>query len=240
MIGAHAGLLAVQSLVFLVLYTALEFLSLNVMVLFDAPIGEPGVVSWKIVLPKTVVLALPATVLITAFLRAVADPDAPQGLRVTIPFYNAVFWRALVLSLLISAGGEWLNALGYVDPDRPEGPPTWKLVAGAILQIVSVLLALRLSPTLAAAAIGQPASLAEVWCSLKGKFLGFVVVFLGVMIPLYALSSVIGGIIFSISMMIEEHLIIMLFPFLFALGALAPMLAIAAVLAVTSLGETQE
>jgi hypothetical protein len=211
-ITEHPGRLATLSLVFLLLYTALAFLQVELMVWLEVPVSQLGVILRKIVFSQVVIWAFPATILVTQFLRSVAEPAAPRGLRAATPFYVAVFWRCLLLALVISAGGLWLDAISYYDPDRPEWPGAWEIAAGYILAIGSALLALRLSPALAAAAIGQPAGLTEAWRSLRGQFLRFLVVFFGVLIPLYALSYFIGSIIFVISMMIEEHLIIAMVP----------------------------
>jgi hypothetical protein len=239
-INAHAALLVALSIFFLLLYVVLDFLSLMVvMPMLDAPIGQPGIVSWKVVLPEVFAPTLPATVLVTRFFRAVANPVAPREIDAVMPFYIAVFWRFLALGLLIGAGNSWLSAIGYVDPDRPDWPAVNEIAIGYLLAVGSALLALRFSPALAAAAVGQPTGLVEVWRSLSGRFLRFLVVFLGVLIPLYALSSFIGGILFSISMMIEEHLFFFLLPLFEALNALALTLSISAVLAVTTLSPTQ-
>ena len=202
-ISGHASLLAFISIFFLLLYVILAFLSIMVvMPMLDAPVGQPGVISWKVVLPKVLVQILPASVFMTWFLRAVANPGSSRGIGGFMSVYAAVFWRILALGLLIGFGGSYLGAIGYVDPDRPDWPAVNEIAIGYVLALGSALLALRLSPVISAAAVGRPTDLAQVWCSLSGHFLRFLFVFLGLWIPLYALATAIGGLLFSITMMI--------------------------------------
>ena len=115
------------------------------------------------------------------------------------------------------------------------------MFASVLIETVSVslapgasvpLVALRLTPVLAGAALGRPMGFVAAWRSLAGRFLRFATVFAGLFIPLQIVAAIAWHLIVTVAVGVEEHLIFLIAPVELALYGLATTVSVGATLAV--------
>jgi hypothetical protein len=182
--------------------------------------GIAGVLVLRVL--EAVLLSLAAALLITPAVRMLCGLEASAPLFAWSPAHRAVFWRALVLSLLHRAA-VLLRAGLFATAFEGGGQLTGPMIAFVTLfGALSGLLIFSLTPWLIGAALGRPDGLMVAWRNGPARALRVAAVVFAVVVPLlYGLNLAFSVLVFA-SIKISGILTALVLP----LGLVLPFLAI--------------
>jgi hypothetical protein len=168
-----------------------------------------------------VVLALPATLLLTPAVQLLHRGGPTPTRLAWTSSHSAVFWRVLALTILRQTLLVATLAFAGVFPASGLG-------LAAIAYLSAALLLARLAPWLIGAALGHPERFGAAWHQWSWQV---VPVVLGVVVPLGIAADALWNVLLFAGTAIEEHLIFLMLPFGRVLPFLATTLGVAAALA---------